>query len=211
MDHTDLLNSNNSQKQKMRDERKKILKICINKLQMIQDPESYLCKSVLINNTLKSIQQEHRELQRSRIRLKRQKKTFCDELENKKLCLEDLTDKKEEFDLRENDLINDVISHQNMANDIITHQDDSYNDVILLKNTSKSTHVDDWSDEGDYESCDSQDKTRTVDISIKSVDYSKENSSDTDINFCNDNFTSISYTQKFSESLIHSNIIPLQT
>jgi len=51
-------------RQKQKEERKKVLRICVNKLQKIQDPESFLCKSVLINNTLKNIQLEHREAQR---------------------------------------------------------------------------------------------------------------------------------------------------
>ena len=212
MDHTDLLDSNNSKKQKLKEERKKILKICVNKLQMIQDPESYLCKSVLINNTLKSIQQQHRDLQHSRIKLKRQKNTFSDEIENKKMCLEE---KKEEFDIDEKDFP----IHRNMTHDTVTHQaqDNTFNDEILFDNTSKSTHVDAWFDEVVRDNCDSQDQnTRTVDISIQCVDNSEENSGDNgeycdNSNLCSDNFTSISYTQKFSESLIHSNTIPLQT
>jgi len=52
------------------EERKKVLKICVSKLQTIHDPEAFLCRSVLINNTLRQIQEEHRQGQR-RARLKR--------------------------------------------------------------------------------------------------------------------------------------------
>ena len=39
-----------------KEERKRILKMCVKKLQSIEDPESLLCRSVLINNTLKRLQ-----------------------------------------------------------------------------------------------------------------------------------------------------------
>ena len=52
------------------EERKRVLKICVYKLQTIQDPEAFLCRSVLINNTLRQIQEQHREGQR-RARSKR--------------------------------------------------------------------------------------------------------------------------------------------
>lgn len=37
-------------------ERKRMVKLCIRKLQNIDDPETFLCRSVLINNTLKNLQ-----------------------------------------------------------------------------------------------------------------------------------------------------------
>ena len=89
---TELLSSCDEarKRQRLREERKKILKICVNKLQMIQDPESYLCRSVLINNTLKTIQQENRQYLRQRARLKRQKDRVEeeDEPEIKKKCFD---------------------------------------------------------------------------------------------------------------------------
>jgi len=63
------------------EERKKVLRICVNKLQTIQDPEAFLCRSVLINNTLRQIQEEHREGQR-RARLKRMRQVVEEEEEN---------------------------------------------------------------------------------------------------------------------------------
>ncbi|XP_076360481.1 uncharacterized protein LOC143252366 [Tachypleus tridentatus] len=44
-----------------KDERRKVLKLSMNKLRRIKDPEASLCRSVLINNTVKHLQQEIRE------------------------------------------------------------------------------------------------------------------------------------------------------
>ena len=43
------------------EDRKKVLKLSVRKLRQIEDPETSLCRSVLINNTMKRIQQEIRE------------------------------------------------------------------------------------------------------------------------------------------------------
>ncbi|CAG9762936.1 unnamed protein product [Ceutorhynchus assimilis] len=50
-----------SPKYKLKEERRKVLKISLNKLKKIDDPESNLCRSVLINNTMKRLQQETRD------------------------------------------------------------------------------------------------------------------------------------------------------
>ncbi|XP_050307802.1 uncharacterized protein LOC126744433 isoform X2 [Anthonomus grandis grandis] len=50
-----------SAKYKQKEERRKILKISMNKLKKIEDPEGNLCRSVLINNTMQKLQQETRE------------------------------------------------------------------------------------------------------------------------------------------------------
>lgn len=44
-----------------KEERRKVLKISVNKLKKIEDPESSLRRSVLINNTMKRLQRETRE------------------------------------------------------------------------------------------------------------------------------------------------------
>lgn len=44
-----------------KDERRKILKMSIQKLRQMEDPEYFLTRSVLINNTLKKLQEEIRE------------------------------------------------------------------------------------------------------------------------------------------------------
>lgn len=48
-------------KYKLKEERRKVLKISINKLKKIDDPESWLCRSVLINNTMRKLQKEARD------------------------------------------------------------------------------------------------------------------------------------------------------
>lgn len=54
-----LLSSNT--KYKFKEERKRILKLSVKKLRSIEDPEAFLSRSVLINNTLKRLQSEVRE------------------------------------------------------------------------------------------------------------------------------------------------------
>lgn len=44
-----------------KDERRKVLKISISKLRLIDDPEVFLRRSVLVNNTLKKLQKEIRD------------------------------------------------------------------------------------------------------------------------------------------------------
>lgn len=44
-----------------KDERKRVLKICLQKLRQLDDPEVFLRRSVLINNTMKRLQSEVRE------------------------------------------------------------------------------------------------------------------------------------------------------
>lgn len=50
-----------SAKYRLKEERRKVLKISINKLKKIEDPESSLRRSVLINNTMKRLQKEARD------------------------------------------------------------------------------------------------------------------------------------------------------
>jgi len=50
-----------NKKQKEKENRKKLLKISMMKLHLIEDPESRLRRSVLINNTFRTLQLEHRE------------------------------------------------------------------------------------------------------------------------------------------------------
>lgn len=50
-----------SAKYRQKEERRKVLKISVNKLRRIEDPEAWLCRSVLINNTMKRLQKEAKE------------------------------------------------------------------------------------------------------------------------------------------------------
>ena len=45
-----------------REKRKKILKMCVQKLRDIDDPETVLCRAVLINNTFKSLKYAYRRV-----------------------------------------------------------------------------------------------------------------------------------------------------
>jgi len=77
-----------NKRQKIREERKRVARICVSKLQNIHDPESYLCKSVLINNTLRNIQLQHREsLKRTRLHRQNYQQDQHD-CEAKRQCLE---------------------------------------------------------------------------------------------------------------------------
>ena len=82
-------------------ERKRLVKLCVRKLQSIEDPETLLCRSVLINNTLKNLQTLQREarLRRERESLRRlaeareededEEDFIEDEVEKSKLSEED--------------------------------------------------------------------------------------------------------------------------
>lgn len=50
-----------SAKYRQKEERRKVLKISLNKLKRIEDPEASLCRSVLIHNTMKRLQKETRD------------------------------------------------------------------------------------------------------------------------------------------------------
>ena len=77
-----------NKRQKIREERKRVARLCVSKLQNIHDPESFLCKSVLINNTLRNIQLQHREsLKRTRLHRQNFPKDHH-EFEAKRQCLD---------------------------------------------------------------------------------------------------------------------------
>lgn len=73
-------------KYKMKEERRKVLKISINKLKKIDDPESWLCRSVLINNTLKKLQKEARDE-----KMQKQMNTYSKTYFLKTTCSEDFS------------------------------------------------------------------------------------------------------------------------
>lgn len=50
-----------SAKYRAREERRRLLKISAGKLRRIEDPETSLCRSVLINNAVKRLQRENRD------------------------------------------------------------------------------------------------------------------------------------------------------
>jgi len=58
-------------KDKQREQRKKILKMCVQKLRDIDDPETVLCRAVLINNTFKTLKYAQRKMQLKKSEMKR--------------------------------------------------------------------------------------------------------------------------------------------
>jgi len=60
-------------KDKQREQRKKIIKMCVQKLRDIDDPETVLCRAVLINNTFKTLKYAQRKLQHKKLEMKRLK------------------------------------------------------------------------------------------------------------------------------------------
>ena len=132
-----------TRREKLHQERKRILKICINKLQSIQDPESILCRSVLINNTLRAIQEEHKEYQK-RVKLKRQKDSYCDDFDTKRMCLEDQVRDDEdegEADDEEEDIKADDAKCE------VTRPICTLGEVILCDNTETSNDIQVWCEE----------------------------------------------------------------
>merc|ERR1719471_1558533 len=58
-------------KDKEREKRKRILKMCVQKLRDIDDPETVLCRAVLINNTFKTLKYAQRRLlEKSKVKRK---------------------------------------------------------------------------------------------------------------------------------------------
>lgn len=154
-----------TKRQRLREERKRILKICINKLQRIQDPESVLCRSVLINNTLRSIQEEHKQSQR-RVRLKRQKESYCDDMETKRMRLGDLDRSVEcDADDEEGDIKTDDIRSD------VTRPLCTFDEVILCDNTETANDIHVWCEE-ELEQTESEEIEDNNDISNSSFDFS---------------------------------------
>ena len=132
-----------TRRQKLHEERKRILKICINKLKSIQDPESVLCRSVLINNTLRSIQEEHKVYQK-RVKLKRQKESYCDDFDTKRMCFEDQV--RDDDDEGEADDEEEDIKTADVKCDV-TIPICTLDEVILCDNTETLNDIHVWCEE----------------------------------------------------------------
>ena len=123
--------SDHSSEGGLKEERRRILKICVNKLQTIQDPETYLCRSVLINNTFKHIQKSSmsRHSSKHKNRLKRQKERILhedDPPEPKKSCIRQF-DQVEREEIKSSD---DVLELNDVKNPLCS----SYYDVETYTN-----------------------------------------------------------------------------
>lgn len=104
-----------SAKYRQKEERRKVLKISINKLKKIEDPEASLCRSVLINNTMKRLQKEAKEekLQKQQLHYPRcyDNDTYLknDRLEESQSLSDDALD---DFDTKLAEEINEVNSKE---------------------------------------------------------------------------------------------------
>jgi len=219
-DHEEEISIFAKKRHRVRDERKRVLKICVNKLQNIQDPESYLCKSVLINNTLKQIQKEHRDSQK-RNKLKRQNSCQIDEVENKKIHIENLDhhhDFDEDIHDEEEDIrLDDVTSPLNSAYyDVDSYKSDTLDEVLLCDNTTATTENEEIWCPSEQDSNNNPGDTiphSSVDITVEKIECSVI-AEDNEINqnsFRAQDFSNRGCCEKFPESLIHNNSISLQT
>ena len=125
-----------NKRQKIREERKRVARICVSKLQNIHDPESYLCKSVLINNTLRNIQLQHREsLKRTRLHRENFPKDQ-DDFEAKRQCLEGGT---MEGQLGEDVIVEDV--GHSLCNSYYNVSPGDRGDDVILCDTFSQTDI----------------------------------------------------------------------
>ena len=208
-------------KLRIREERKRVIKICVSKLQTIQDPESYLCKSVLINNTLKSMQREHRDSQKRK--LKRQNSSHDDDpcptkkmhLENSPVTDEDNEENDNSDDISLNDSSNPLSS---AYYDVNNYPSDTLDDVILCDNSTAS--IDIYCDE-DTEDSSEDSVTTSVNISVKtlttcdtpedSVPHQSRINNNEELKIFDEEELSKSCNEHFSQSIMHNNSISLQT
>lgn len=208
---TELLSSCDEarKRQRLREERKKVLKICVNKLQMIQDPESYLCRSVLINNTLKTIQQENRQYLRQRARLKRQKDRVEeeDEPEIKKKCF----DEEEEDEENTNDALNlnDIKSPLSSSYyDVDSYSTDVMEDVVFSDNIDNAT-VDVVSEDEHCHSTISASMNISISPVVREESDDKDDLSEEEFSNNNESCRTSNKHQsdKFTDSVIHNKSI----
>ena len=202
-------------KLRIREERKRVIKICVNKLQTIQDPESYLCKSVLINNTLKSMQREHRDSQKRK--LKRQHSSSHDDqyCPTKKMHLENspVTEDNEEEDIHDDISLNDSSNPLSSAYyDVNNYPSDTLDDVILCDNSTASIDIYCNDNEDTDDSV-----TTSVNISVKTLktcDTPEEQScinNNQQLKMFDEEELSKSCNEHFTASIVHNNSISLQS
>ena len=102
-------------------ERKRMVKLCVRKLQSIEDPETFLCRSVLINNTLKSLQVLQREakLRKEREALRRR------QLEQEQEQEQDIGEEEEEEEDQEEEIREELPAPARLytAEDILSNID----------------------------------------------------------------------------------------
>lgn len=209
----------NKHKLKLREEKKRILKICVNKLQKIQDPESSLCRSVLINNMMRFLQEEHKKV---KVKLKRQKNSYYDDFDTKRMCFAGHVRHNEENTADEEDIDTDDVNVD------VTTPFCTLNQVILCENKVKEDHfhVLCESEQVESEETAAEDDNiinSSIDFSISALHYNQSENrcshavqsnmpSSTQISKSED-YTghNVQYSDAFSSSIIHSSSISLKS
>ena len=211
----------------LREEQKRILKICVTKLQLIADPESSLCRSVLINNTLRSLQQLHADSRHRRGGGKRQQQVRCDEEDDDGDCkrqrLEEQLQEEDSDDLEDEDDDDDDAEEEEEE---LPHAEDPADDMSPCRGPP-AADVDIWcSDPQDQDGqdthCDEDTNTSisgSLGFSLTSIDYyqqEEEESSDDNSQLIHSEVVeaedfSVKYSDTLSTHLIHSNSISLQS
>lgn len=103
-----------------REKRKKILKMCVQKLRDIDDPETVLCRAVLINNTFKTLKYAYRRVLKSDPEPPQIKDPEAEESDN-----EEEDDEDEEQGSEEEDISTDESSNEEEPQDVVMPSTDS--------------------------------------------------------------------------------------
>jgi len=210
----------------LREEQKRILKICVTKLQLIADPESSLCRSVLINNTLRSLQQLHADTRHKRGGVKRQQQAGCHDNEDdgdiKRQRLEEQLQEEDSDDLEDEDDHDDDEEEE----EELPHEEDPA-DAMSPCHGPPAADIDIWcsdpqDQDGQDSHCDEDTNTSisgSLGFSLTSIDYyqhGEEESSDDNSQLIHSEVVeaedfSVKFSDTLSTHLIHSNSISLQS
>ena len=118
-----------------REKRKKILKMCVQKLRDIDDPETVLCRAVLINNTFKTLKYAYRRVLKADPEPPQIKDPEAEESDNEEEDEED-----EEQGSEEEDVSTDESSNEEEPQDVVMagglHTSTSSDSLDCLDSTS---------------------------------------------------------------------------
>lgn len=192
----------NTPKEK-KDERKKILKISIKKLKYIEDPETFLRRTVLLNNTMKRLQREVRE---DKIRSKRYRK-------NRSVYKHGV--------LNNNCLSNSYLLEDHFLSAAQEKITDDMTDT-LVNNVLNYKAIDDYRDKADSETkmCDDNDAVVTQNSAmeldndannISAVDNDQKSLQDISVDVHNNNCVSTYPHKECSSGTVTNNLEPMCT
>ena len=124
-----------------REKRKKILKMCVQKLRDIDDPETVLCRAVLINNTFKTLKYAYRRVLKPDPEPPQIKDPEAEESDNE----EEDEDEEEEQGSEEEDISTDESSNEEENHDVVmpvmhTSSSDSLDCDIQTFNAESIVH-----------------------------------------------------------------------